>query len=96
MTKQQQTNDEQRIKILRALADQTRLEIVKTLLRSEKEMSCGEVGEQCEASKSNTSYHFRTLREAGLIKVRKDAQTKFISLDKEMFELYLPGFLNTL
>ncbi|MDQ0497031.1 DNA-binding transcriptional ArsR family regulator [Paenibacillus brasilensis] len=50
----------------------------------------------CDTSKSNTSYHFRTLREANLIKVRKDAQTKYASINLETFHLYLPGFLETL
>jgi ArsR family transcriptional regulator, lead/cadmium/zinc/bismuth-responsive transcriptional repressor len=88
--------DELRIKIFKALADPTRLEIIRTLYQNQKEMNCGEVGEQCEASKSNASYHFRTLREAGLIKVRKDAQSKFITLNLETFERYIPGFLETL
>ncbi|UUZ97574.1 metalloregulator ArsR/SmtB family transcription factor [Paenibacillus sp. P25] len=82
--------------MLKALADPTRIEIVRTLYRSKKEMNCGEVGEKCEASKSNASYHFRTLREAGLIRVRKDAQTKWITLDEEAFDRFLPGFLERL
>jgi ArsR family transcriptional regulator, lead/cadmium/zinc/bismuth-responsive transcriptional repressor len=89
-------SDEQRIKIFKALADQTRIEIIRTLYQNQKEMNCGEVGEQCQASKSNASYHFRTLREAGLIKVQKSSQMKLITLDLETFEQYLPGFLNTL
>lgn len=89
-------DDEVRIKIFKALADSTRLEIIRTLNLKDQEMSCGQVGEHCEASKSNTSYHFRTLREAGLIKVRKAAQTKYMTINKEVFERYLPGFLETL
>lgn len=84
------------MKIFKALADETRLEIIKTLCRAGKELSCGEVGEHCEASKSNTSYHFRTLREANLIRVRKDAQTKYMQVNRETFERILPGFLDTL
>ncbi|AJY74655.1 ArsR/SmtB family transcription factor [Paenibacillus beijingensis] len=87
---------EQRVKIFKALADPTRLEIVRTLHSNAKEMNCGEVGHLCEASKSNTSYHFRTLREARLINVRKEAQTKYMSINKETFHQYLPGFLDTL
>lgn len=87
---------EQRVKILKALADPTRLCIVKLLYRSQKEMSCGEVGEQCQASKSNASYHFRTLREAGLIKVRREGQIKYTTISMETFHQYLPGFLDTL
>lgn len=89
-------NDEARIKIFKALAEQTRIEIIRTLYRNDKEMNCGEVGELCEASKSNASYHFRTLREAGLITVRKDSQMKLIQLNRTTFDVYLPGFLETL
>src|SRR4051812_6195485 len=97
MTIELKVDDEQRIKIFKALAEQTRIEIIRTLLQNNnKEMNCGEVGEHCEASKSNASYHFRTLREAGLIRVRKDAQSKLITIDVDTFERYLPGFLDTL
>lgn len=93
---EQMNMDEQRIKIFKALADPTRLQIVRTLYYNKKEMSCGEVGEKCEASKSNASYHFRTLREAGLTTVRKDGQTKYIQLNLETFHMYMPGFLDTI
>ncbi|MBY9079263.1 helix-turn-helix transcriptional regulator [Paenibacillus sp. HN-1] len=98
MTIEQQTllNDEQRVQIFKALADPTRLQIIRTLRDSRTELNCGEVGERCEASKSNASYHFRTLREAGLIMVRKEAQTKYIQIRQETFDHYLPGFLDTL
>ncbi|CAM2778917.1 metalloregulator ArsR/SmtB family transcription factor [Paenibacillus sediminis] len=93
---EQMSIDEQRVAIFKALADPTRLQIVRTLYQNKKEMSCGEVGEQCEVSKSNASYHFRTLREAGLTTLRKDAQTKYIQLNTETFDKYIPGFLDTL
>lgn len=96
MNIEQQVADEQRIKIFKALADPTRIEIIRTLQRNQHEMNCGEVGEQCESSKSNASYHFRTLREAGLIKVRKDSQMRYMKIDQETFDRFLPGFLDTL
>lgn len=89
-------NDEQRVKIFKALADETRLDIIRTLYTNKKEMNCGEVMYIRDTSKSNTSYHLRTLREAKLIKVRKEAQTKYMSIDIETFQTYLPGFLDTL
>ncbi|QWU13935.1 DNA-binding transcriptional regulator, ArsR family [Paenibacillus sophorae] len=89
-------SDELRVRIFKALADPTRLQIIRTLKGSRTELNCGEVGERCEASKSNASYHFRTLREAGLILVRKEAQTKYIQLHYETFDTYLPGFLDSL
>lgn len=89
------TNDD-RVKIFKALADPTRIEIIRTLHKCSNEMNCGEVGEQCEASKSNASYHFKTLREAGLIIVRREGQIKYIKINYETFQQYLPGFLDTL
>lgn len=96
MTTQIMFNDEQRVKVFKALADETRLDIIRTLYASKKEMNCGEVMCIRDTSKSNTSYHLRTLREAKLIKVRKEAQTKYMSIDIETFQTYLPGFLDTL
>jgi ArsR family transcriptional regulator, lead/cadmium/zinc/bismuth-responsive transcriptional repressor len=90
------SNHEQRVRIFKALADETRLEIIRTLYTNKMEMNCGELGQICDSSKSNTSYHFRTLREANLIKVRKEAQTKYSSINLETFHVYLPGFLDTL
>ncbi|WP_248925343.1 ArsR/SmtB family transcription factor [Paenibacillus hamazuiensis] len=96
MTIKLMDEDEVRIKIFKALADPTRIEIVRMLHHSNQEKSFGAVGEQCETPKANISYHFRTLREAGLIRVRQEAQTKYVTLNTEVFERYLPGFLNTL
>ncbi|MFF2089482.1 ArsR/SmtB family transcription factor [Paenibacillus sp. NPDC058174] len=96
MTNEQVLNDETRVRIFKALADETRLEIIRNLYASRKEMNCGEVGDIQGTSKSNTSYHLRTLREAKLIKVRKEAQTRYMSIELETFEAYLPGFLDTL
>ncbi len=96
MTIQKTMNDENRVRIFKALADETRLEIIRALNENEKEMNCGAVREIRDTSKSNTSYHLRTLRDAKLIKVRKEAQTKYMSIDIETFQTYLPGFLETL
>lgn len=96
MTTQKIINDELRVKMFKALADETRLDIIRTLYANKKEMNCGEIGHIRDTSKSNTSYHLRTLKEAKLINVRKDAQAKYTSLDLETFQTYLPGFLDTL
>ncbi|GED59636.1 metalloregulator ArsR/SmtB family transcription factor [Brevibacillus formosus] len=87
---------EKRVKIFKALADETRLAILKALYHSSNELSCAEVGYTCDTSKSNASYHFKTLREAGLIKVRKEGQTRYMRINKETFDQILPGFLDTL
>jgi DNA-binding transcriptional ArsR family regulator len=88
--------DQTRVQIFKALADESRLAIVRTLYKNERELSCGEVGEQCNLVKTTASYHFRTLREAGLTIVRKDSRTRYIRLNLETFQRYLPNFLESL
>ncbi|MBE6185356.1 ArsR/SmtB family transcription factor [Heyndrickxia ginsengihumi] len=91
-----QNNDEIRVQIFKALADETRLEIIRMLKHVDKEISCGEVGENINISKSTASYHFKILREAGLISTRKEAQTKYVQLRLDTFETYLSHFLDSL
>lgn len=55
-------NDEDLIKIFKALADPVRLNILRILSKRESELGCGEVGELLDMSKSAVSYHFKTLR----------------------------------
>lgn len=93
---EQSNLDEQRVKILKALADEARLTIVRMLYAKRKEMNCGEIGEQLTLNKSTVSYHFKTLREAGLTTTRKVGQNKYVSLNEEVFQTFLPGFLDTL
>ncbi|UNL83142.1 helix-turn-helix transcriptional regulator [Priestia koreensis] len=90
------SEDEIRIQILKALADESRLNIVRVLYEGQKELSCGEVGERCDIHKATASYHFKTLREAGLTTVRKEARVKYVQLNLDTFSTYLPGFLETL
>ncbi|MEC1435861.1 ArsR/SmtB family transcription factor [Bacillus spizizenii] len=91
-----QLDDQIRARIFKALSDESRLAIIRTLYYSGKELSCGEVGEKCNIVKTTASYHFKTLREAGLTATRKDSRTKYVSLREDTFQTYLPGFLETL
>ena len=88
--------DEQRIKIFKALADPIRLNIIRILYQKHDELNCGEIGTLLAISKSAASYHFRTLREAGLTTTRKFGQNKFVKLNQETFNDLLPGFLTSL
>lgn len=84
------------VQIFKALSDQARLTIIKMLYDKNSEMSCGEIGEELNITKSTASYHFKALREAGLTFTRKDGKNKFVRLNNEIFDAFLPGFLNTL
>ena len=57
--------------VLAALADPTRLQIVKNLLDRRDCMSCSEAAPCPDMAKSTLSNHFRVLREAGLIQTSK-------------------------
>lgn len=90
-------NDEDLIKIFKALADPVRLNILRILSKRESELGCGEDGELLDMSKSAVSYHFKTLREAGLTITRKAGQNKFVRLNHETLEKYsLTNLINNL
>ncbi|MFT8458266.1 MAG: metalloregulator ArsR/SmtB family transcription factor [Liquorilactobacillus ghanensis] len=90
------SDDQIRVQILKALGDEVRLKIIRMLYAKNGEMNCGEIGEKLDVNKSTVSYHFKTLREAGLTTTRKVGQNKFVTLNKDVFQHFLPGFLDTL
>jgi DNA-binding transcriptional ArsR family regulator len=65
--------------LLKALANENRLMILCTLMGGE--MSVGELNEKVPLSQSALSQHLASLREAGLVSTRKEAQTVFYSLE---------------
>ncbi|MEV4449858.1 MULTISPECIES: ArsR/SmtB family transcription factor [Streptomyces] len=62
-----------------ALADPHRRAIVALLL--ERPRPVGEIVEACGLSQPSTSKHLRVLRDAGLVRVRQDAQRRVYALD---------------
>lgn len=77
--------------ILNALSDPTRFGIVKQLYE-EGEKACGTF--DFTIAKSSASYHFRVLREAGLIAVRQVGVQMINSLRKEEIDELFPGVLD--
>ena len=65
--------------LLKALANENRLMILCTLMGGE--MSVGELNEQVPLSQSALSQHLASLRDAGLVNTRKEAQTVFYRLE---------------
>ncbi len=84
-------SSEQRTKIFSALSDPTRLRIVE-LLAEHDEMSGSEIAGRLEISLALFCHHSRTLSEAGLIHARKDGQTKYHSLNRELLNACLTSF----
>lgn len=89
-------DDFARAEIFKVLSDPNRLNMIRILYTNKKEMTCGEVGEKLEVSKSTVSYHFKLLRSVGLTITRREEQRKYLSLNYDTFEKFLPGFLDSL
>jgi DNA-binding transcriptional ArsR family regulator len=64
---------------LAALADPTRRRIVEMLAAGN--LSSGEIAESFQISAPAISQHLKTLRRAGLVRVRVDAQRRIYELD---------------
>ena len=62
-----------------ALADPTRRQIIDLLAKGER--SAGDVGREFALTQPGVSQHLRALRDAGLVRVRNDAQRRMYSLD---------------
>jgi DNA-binding transcriptional ArsR family regulator len=62
-----------------ALADDTRLEIIDAL--EKREASVNELVKLFEVTQPAISQHLKVLREAGLVRVRQDAQRRIYSID---------------
>jgi len=64
-----------------ALVDPTRRAVLDVLLEGEQPV--GEIVDRLRLSQPQASKHLRVLREAGLVRVRKDAQRRVYSLDPD-------------
>lgn len=77
-------------RVLYALSDPVRMEIVRHLA-GVPEATCGDL---CgERPKSSASHHFRVLRDSGLVHTRNVGTTHMNSLRSEELETRFPGLL---
>ena len=80
--------------ILAALSDPTRLTILLRLAEAEAAIRCGDFTDL--ATKSNLSYHFAKMREAGLVSLRSVGTSRFLALRRNDIERQFPGLLDQL
>ena len=80
-------------KILHALSDPVRLEIVLKLA-SAGEIACGCFG--LAMPKSSLSHHFKVLRTSGVLATRREGKEWVNSLRKEDIEALFPGVLDSI
>ena len=79
--------------VLYALSDPIRLEIARRL-HAGGEQSCA-VFEDL-GQKSNLSHHYRTLREYGIVFVRRDGRHSYMSLRQEDLNARFPGLIDSI
>lgn len=76
--------------LLRALADPTRRQIVRLLL-AEGDRPCGTFGLPVAAS--TLSHHFRTLRNAGILRQYDDGRQRMNTLRLDELDARFPGLM---
>ena len=69
----------------KALSDPSRRQILSRL-RAEGELTAGQLAEQFDMTKPTMSHHFAVLKEAGLVKSRRDGQQIIYSLNTTVME----------
>jgi len=75
---------ERAVELFHALSDETRLEIIE-LLRKGERCVC-ELTDTLDAAQSRLSFHLRVLKDAGIVRDRKDGRWVHYQLDPESFE----------
>lgn len=79
--------------ILHALADPTRMTVVRTL-RADLTRACGTF--PVEVAPSTLTHHFRVLREAGVIRQREDGNRRWTTLRLEDLNARFPGLFDAI
>lgn len=70
---------EMQAELCKTLSNPKRLEILD-ILKEEKEISVNQLAERLSIPKANTSQHLAVLRQAGVVKTRKDGINVYYSL----------------
>ncbi|WP_138753224.1 ArsR/SmtB family transcription factor [Paenibacillus sinopodophylli] len=79
--------------VLYALSDPIRLKLVMNI-RESGEQTCGHF--DFPVVKSTMTHHIRTLREAGILNVRKQGTQHFLTLRADDLNLRFPGLLEAI
>lgn len=86
------TEDIELTRVLYALSDPVRLEVVRRLA-DEGTASCAAL--DCGRPKSSMSHHFRVLRDSGVVMTRMDGAAHMNELRREELDRRFPGLLES-
>jgi ArsR family transcriptional regulator len=88
-TAAQPISSEQRLAILKALADPRRLEILGRLRASEGCGACSDMRESLPISAATLSHHLKELEHAGLISVTREGKFAHLALRRDVWQAFL-------
>ncbi|HXV17070.1 MAG TPA: metalloregulator ArsR/SmtB family transcription factor [Gemmatimonadaceae bacterium] len=75
---------ERAVELFHALSDETRLQIIELLSKGER-CVC-DLTDSLDAAQSRLSFHLRVLRDAGIVRDRKEGRWVHYELNKDAFE----------
>lgn len=79
------------VEMFKSLGDKTRIRIAYLLAKNNVELCTCEITDSLEVSQYNISRHLKILKNAGLIKERKEGKWVYFSInnDKDLFKINL-------
>ena len=85
---------EKAARALKALGDDNRLRIIE-LIASQGEMCACRILDELDIAQPTLSHHMKLLKDAGLVKARKQGRWMHYSMDRSMLES-IEGFLRAI
>ncbi len=79
------TNEDNIVKIAKALSDKTRVMILKEIA-AKGSISCGDAEKAVDLSQPTVSHHLKILTDAGLLNTEKDGRHIIVSVNKKALE----------
>ncbi len=85
-------NEIELVKVLDALADPVRLDLLRVIADADGALACAEI--PLPVSKSTGSHHLKVLREAGLVRARDEGTRRYYTLRRDDIDARFPGLLD--
>jgi DNA-binding transcriptional ArsR family regulator len=87
------TDQQQAVKIYKALGEPTRLKIA-LLLAGERDLCCTDLGSKLESVAGSTlSHHLKQLTDSGLLNLRKEGTYIYYCVNRDIAERFAPYLL---
>ena len=81
------TEENNLVKIAKALSDKTRIRILKEIA-AKGSISCGDAEKVVDLSQPTVSHHIKILTDAGLLNTTKNGRHVIVSVNKKALEIF--------